>query len=170
MLFRTCSGRWRRFCADAAYALWEDGQTQDAIDRLADAMVLSAGLPDHVTDLGSLKVQKYLGNMILRMAWGPSGRAETGLTSPVIPGMCSDTRPIEALRTLPPPLPAFAWIFLLWIEFEHSLSSKYWDLHHVRLLQLPHPSMRYIAYELKLRRLLRKRPTGNPLVLTGWLE
>jgi len=144
------------FATDAAYALWRAGERARAIDLLAEALTLTERMPDPSTDLASLKVQKILGNNLLRLAWGDGGRTNEHLTSPILPGMCSNPVTTEAMRTLPPPKPGIAWVFLVTLEFNETKNSRYWDEHFSRLEKMPYPGMHYFVLELKARKLLRE--------------
>ncbi|MGA3008514.1 MAG: hypothetical protein ABSE59_11555 [Opitutaceae bacterium] len=143
-------------CADAGYALWMMGQKLEAIDKLAEALAITEHLPDSATDLASLQVQKMLGHILLRLAWGPGGRNGVDLNiDPVVPGMCSEPRTFEAIRALLPPKPELTWYFLVFLEFVHTRSTNLWDQHHVALLRLSNPLVRSFSRELQARHFLR---------------
>lgn len=141
--------------ADAGFALWQTGDKPAALARFADVAERAGGLPNPTVDLEVLRVLKAYGNMLLRLAWGDSGRTDQSTSAPVTPGMCSDPRLLPALRKLPPPFIPFYHFFVCWLEFEHTTNLDLWHQWQPYLSNLPYPGMRYFTHELVMRHQLR---------------
>jgi tetratricopeptide (TPR) repeat protein len=140
--------------ADAAYAYWQGGDKPTAVIRLGEALELAPRLPEPGSDLAALRALKCFGHLVHQLAWRRFERtaADAGV---ILPGMCSDSRPNEKLRELPPPVVPFYWLLVLWLEFEHVPSLPHWAKIAPELRKSKRPALRCFFLELEMKRLLR---------------
>ncbi|PTY01245.1 hypothetical protein [Opitutus sp. ER46] len=141
--------------ADSAFALWQTGQHDTAVERLGLALERAPQLPDPRSSLGALRALKAFGHMLNQLAWAGRGRAADVDHAPLVAGFCSDPRADERLRELPPPNVAYFWMLYLWLELDHlpalpRYANKWAELRQVRL-----PSLQYFLLELETRRRLK---------------
>lgn len=142
------------FATDSAHSEWELGNYEEALDLFAQALVYCEKFGSG--DLLEIKVQKILGNNVMRLSYekNMANRIDKEASTPISPGMCSNLETHEDIRKLPKPMLDFVWLFLLKIEFDYTDSSTYWDKKS-DLFRSAHPWLRREIWSLHNRKLVR---------------
>lgn len=141
---------WRLgLLGDRGYALWQTGDRKAAIRVFAKAVSDLEKLPNKPESFSEYAVQKLVGHVLSHLT-DPNKVLE------IRPGMCSDLKPDERIRELPPTPPAFLWLFLgslAELAGEVGLAKHYADKHR----DVPFAFLRAMAARESLHRIIRSR-------------
>lgn len=153
--------------ADAAFALWQAGRRQDAVNALVDAWQTADSLPQGKDDLRAFNSRKIIGHVIAWVHGEATGIGAGDLHRP-LPGVCSSAHVPEQVRDLPVDDPANIWLLLTRIERSCEAGNRAATLAAGRLENSQEPAVRSLAAnEAVVQNLLHGRVADLPLQIAG---